>query len=430
MFRPLSETKFINDANLVSYWKLDGNSNDSKSSNNGTDTNITYGTNYAVQSNFGQGASFNGTSSKIDLGNAIVPSTEITLSCWVYIISPFNNYRGIISKKYNTSDTYSYLIQQTDTAKILQLVWTLNGSNSYINSSAIVENNKWYHIVSTIKTGDSAKIYINGKLDTSTSIPSGNILYNSSYNTTLGTRSLSDYFNGYIDDVAIFNRALSSAEVNELYQSYTLGEYIPNSNTKLLLHLNGNSTDSSGNNNNGTDTSITYGLGYGRFGQGATFTSSATSNIHGTNSITYSAITYSLWVKLNAQPENGKWFFFIDNTGTIDGGVAYLNNSGQYRLYNYPNWEEYQIPTNTWINIIATNDGSYFKMYINGKQIMNQSGSRVGASTGYYIGNYHNLGSNYVTNGSIDEIIIENRAWTAAEIAKYYTMTKGRFGIL
>ena len=47
----------------------------------------------------------------------------------------------------------------------------------------------------------------------------------------------------------------------------SLGEYIPNSNTKLLLHLNGNSTDSSGNGNNGTDTNITYGLGYGKFGQ-------------------------------------------------------------------------------------------------------------------------------------------------------------------
>ena len=38
-FRPLSETKFINDANLVAYYPLDGNSTDVKNGYNGTDTN-------------------------------------------------------------------------------------------------------------------------------------------------------------------------------------------------------------------------------------------------------------------------------------------------------------------------------------------------------------------------------------------------------
>lgn len=84
-----------------------------------------------------------------------------------------------------------------------------------------------------------------------------------------------DLFSGSIDDTFLFSRALSAGEVAELYQSMTLGEYLPNSNTKLLLHLNGSSADSSGNNNNGTDTSITYSQANGKFGQGAGFDSTS-----------------------------------------------------------------------------------------------------------------------------------------------------------
>ena len=64
MFRPLSATKFINDANLVSYWKLDGNSNDSKGSNNGTDTGMSYSAGL-----FDSAGVFNGSSSNINIAN-------------------------------------------------------------------------------------------------------------------------------------------------------------------------------------------------------------------------------------------------------------------------------------------------------------------------------------------------------------------------
>ena len=65
--------------NLVSYWKLDGNSNDSVGSNNGSDTNITYGTSYGK---INQGALFNGTSSKI-LTNYQPTYADTTIAGWI-----------------------------------------------------------------------------------------------------------------------------------------------------------------------------------------------------------------------------------------------------------------------------------------------------------------------------------------------------------
>src|ERR1051326_1866471 len=62
MGKEIYRTKLFNDPALVSYWRFEGNSNDSKGSNNGSDTSITYS---SGNGNFGQGAGFNGSSSKI-----------------------------------------------------------------------------------------------------------------------------------------------------------------------------------------------------------------------------------------------------------------------------------------------------------------------------------------------------------------------------
>ena len=216
-----------------------------------------------------------------------------------------------------------------------------------------------------------------------------------------------------------------------------LGEYIGAGSgvTKLLLHLNGNSNDSSGNGNNGTDTNISYSNDYGKFGQGARFSNSIIKvpnlGVSGT-----SARTYSVWSKINditAQNDliyNGSW--------TIDGrGIDLLiwsTNPGALVLFMLSTrfyTANSLISQGIWYNFIFTFDGgatsttSNVSLYINGeKQAISKSGKgNINTdNSGYYIGNN-------TSRADIDEVIIENRAWTAVEVRKYYTMAKGRFGI-
>jgi len=70
------------DANCISYWRFEGNSNDTKGAHNGTDTNITYGTEYG---RFNQGALFNGSTSKIVTANnsGISGNAVFSFSIWV-----------------------------------------------------------------------------------------------------------------------------------------------------------------------------------------------------------------------------------------------------------------------------------------------------------------------------------------------------------
>ncbi|MEK7174285.1 MAG: hypothetical protein AAB759_01355, partial [Patescibacteria group bacterium] len=56
----LYSTSFFSDSNLLNYYRFEGNSNDSKGSNNGTDTNISYSSSYGK---FGQGSLFQTASS-------------------------------------------------------------------------------------------------------------------------------------------------------------------------------------------------------------------------------------------------------------------------------------------------------------------------------------------------------------------------------
>src|ERR1039458_7799243 len=74
----------ISTSGLVSYYKLDANSNDSVGSNNGTDTAISYATAGVV----GNCATFNGTTSKIDLGasaNLNFTSSDFSFSFWINV---------------------------------------------------------------------------------------------------------------------------------------------------------------------------------------------------------------------------------------------------------------------------------------------------------------------------------------------------------
>jgi len=228
--------------------------------------------------------------------------------------------------------------------------------------------------------------------------------------------------------------------VAELYQSMTLGEYLPNSNTKLLLHLNGSSADSSGNNNNGTDTAITYSQANGKFGQGAGF--------NGTTSLIYipsnlgiagnGDITMSGWFKLNTEPTSGQVQIFMETASNLtatryfqiyytnNGGTIYFNLDSSAPavplLYNIT------LGITNWYHIAVSRNSTTAFLYINGVLVL-QGAIGTYAS---YSANEFNIGSALADDlkANVDEVIVENRVWTPQQVQKYYTNSKGRFGIV
>ena len=70
----------------------------------------------------------------------------------------------------------------------------------------------WHHAVATWDNSDEAKLYVDNQLvDTDSDTPNS---FDLSQNVRLGRPTNSTrYFNGYLDDVRLYNRALSAEEV-------------------------------------------------------------------------------------------------------------------------------------------------------------------------------------------------------------------------
>ena len=154
-------------------------------------------------------ATFNGSSDYIQLPDPF-SHTNHTIACWAYLDNSsatriiFDNREGSgdgIVVYFDSSDRPSYLV---------------NGA--FRNTSTAYEN-VWVYIVGTYD-GGTQKLYIDGSLITSQSTSQ---TISTANNAIIGRRRdlVADYFKGNLANVAIWNRALSSDEINSvMWKSY------------------------------------------------------------------------------------------------------------------------------------------------------------------------------------------------------------------
>jgi len=189
--------------NLLAYYKLDGNSNDSVGSNNGTDTSISY-----VSGKINQSALFNGTNSSVTLTISQIPTNTITYNYWIK--SSSTTYQNIIRGEKLGMLSTIYLNKVRN--------YLYNGTWNTSDSNTSVNDGNW-HMVTVTYNGSSIKTYIDGVLDKTDTI-----------SITLTSPSTDFWFgreisagqavlNGYLDEVGLWSRALSSTEVTQLYNS-------------------------------------------------------------------------------------------------------------------------------------------------------------------------------------------------------------------
>lgn len=215
----LINNSLYNDANLVSYWRFEGNSNDSKGSNNGTDTSITYSTG---NGKFGQGAGFTAGSSMITVGtdSSLNCSSAITISMWV---NPATFSAGAKAFYFRGNATFtSYLdFRQKSNAGNLQYITSVGGAETdWETDASHLTAGTWTHVAVVHTSGSEPLIYVNGSSVAITkTYGSGNSLPN----VATGLAGFGEEvdtvkeYGGAMDDAAIFSRALSASEVASIY---------------------------------------------------------------------------------------------------------------------------------------------------------------------------------------------------------------------
>lgn len=151
------------------------------------------------------------------------PDTAITVLGWVKRTSA-TDYGLCISKRRHPSiapiNSYglgcgSLIAGYND--KLMGTISTSNNTDVYIGDVNTISDNTWYFVAMTYSSGKGElKYYVNGNL-TETKNVTGNIVYSTNYPLVLGgANQLNYHWNGAIDDIKIFNIALSPSQIDSI----------------------------------------------------------------------------------------------------------------------------------------------------------------------------------------------------------------------
>ncbi|MRR30930.1 hypothetical protein EG834_11535, partial [bacterium] len=192
-------------ANPVSWWRAESNAADFAGMHPGTvGGGLAYSNGW-----YGKAFAFNGKDASVSLGPWFnLP--QFTIAMWVKPGHVQPQYADIIDNNHDTGRSWviQHLNQSTDLTT--KWTWTVLGREA-INFDLYSE--VWQHLAITRDAGNVSRLYINGAL-AATNAGNGPVSYTGSQNFYLGRHhSLGRYFNGQLDEVMVFNRALDPAEL-------------------------------------------------------------------------------------------------------------------------------------------------------------------------------------------------------------------------
>ena len=232
---------------LVGWWPFNGNANDESGNGNNGSVN---GTTLAFD-RFGKSNSayaFDGVSNYIDVPTSSTienyPNGQ-TISFWFTISSYPNDGKEhyIISKTSSNGQGSSYFqifLSNYTSVNTLNYRYGVSANQSSQGSNipfAQIQLNTWYNICFTTDL-TTTKTYLNGVLfmtyNQYSSIGSNSA--NLSFGKPWSTSSSYNYFNGQMDDIGLWNRALDSSEISKLYTGCVLS--ITNEPTNQSVNIN------------------------------------------------------------------------------------------------------------------------------------------------------------------------------------------------
>jgi hypothetical protein len=214
--KSLGETVPNRDEGLVGYWNFDEGKGDATkdSSKYGNDGKIT-GTQWA-KGVLGSALQFNGVSDYVNMRSPRSGSHDKAVSVEAWIQSTGNN--GNANLVFAGPECHGFGIW-IQSGRVFGGLWNSEGTQFNAISSSSPTPEQWCHVAMTcdMDIGKVVRLYINGKLD-STSAATGTAIRSGYATIDIGGRMPNQwYFNGLIDEVKIYNRALSEVEIRNSY---------------------------------------------------------------------------------------------------------------------------------------------------------------------------------------------------------------------
>jgi hypothetical protein len=167
-------------------------------------------TSWSAAGKFGGALSFNGSSSWVTVADAndLDLTSALTLEAWVRPSALGSAWRTVVFKERPGGVVYSVYANQSTGRPVSQL-W-LGSERSAVGSGGLALN-AWSHVASTYD-GSMLRLYVDGALVSSTAA-SGNMAASTGVLRVGGNGVWPEWFAGLIDEVRVYNRALSASEI-------------------------------------------------------------------------------------------------------------------------------------------------------------------------------------------------------------------------
>jgi hypothetical protein len=435
---------------LVGHWKFDGNAKDStpnqlKGTNNGADLT----TDRKGQSN--KAYDFvSANSDYITLPSGTGNYTSgFAITGWLKTTTTSNG-RPLINRRGGTTQ-YDIFLDNSGTN-----IAIYTGGGSWVTwTNATVNDGSWHHIALVFSSSTSATMYFDGVSKGGKTLSPA--ISSQSVTAVIGanTGGSANHFNGQMDDIRLYNRTLSAAEITELYESYDNRVSVSTLQKGLVGNwtfddaADGTAKDSTPYRNGGTVTGATTTTD--RKGQ-----SNKAYSFDGTNdeldvgdADTFSfgdgsndsTMTITAWINATDTAANrdivtkwaaddvpqAEWVFRVDSSDKL----AFFARDVSAGV-NINRTSDSAVTQGSWIHVVVTYDGTGGATAMNGVTLYSNGASIASTATnnaGYVamepdtasvvIGEQHDPASNDF-NGSIDDVRIYNRVLTAAEITALY----------
>lgn len=446
-----STTASYNTTGLVAHWKLDEGSGTTTadSSGNGNTGTLTNGPTWTTGKLAGA-VSFDGTNDYIGVpsSSSLNNLSALTVTAWIRpndVDSP----KRIVTKSTEccmsqSSGGWRFIVSDNASAldKGLDFNVDYSGTNLDLNKNNLLTTGTWQHVAVTwdgTSSASGAHIYVNGQVVSSydgSDDPTGSRVDDSGTALGIGGRSSGlnpgDWFDGNIDDVRVYNRVLSAAEIAALYSNTS-----PPVGMWLLDDGSGTTaTDSAGSNNGTLTNGPVWQPSGGHDGGGAVQFDGTNDYINVPYYVTGGqSMTASFWMKptgiydyqyplsSNTDAGNKLWNIYTHADGTIS--LDYIDAPGTY--YTLSSTTTPITTANTWYHVVAVFDvtdtvggNGTAHVYVNGWEIPLDSNA---------FSDWFGVGSPPLTigkdrdgqfDGLIDDVRVWDRALSTNEVADLY----------
>ncbi len=443
---------------LKAHWTFDGGdttpSTSTDRSGNGVHATRQGGV-ATIRGIVGQGMFFDGAGDD-DILTYTTPSITDAISISLWYKTNTTTLPGDFGNRFMISGATigtPFISLNTDGSAFPYVTLRIGGTSRNLSSNVRSRLNKWTHVVATWNgSGTPIRIYVDGILrNTSASFSGALSGMDGTTTSSIGRdkTAVSSEFFGSLDDIRIYNRALSNAEVSELYKmannktskTDTVRVQPKNSLVGHWTFDGGNmtsvtSTDISGQGNHGTSTIISATRG--KIGQGLDFKdSNYFVNLGDPSSLRLTTqFTISSWIKVRAHKNYNQVFMkndanldfyglVLDANGNLTGQVG--NGGSNVTLVGNSD-----LSTNKWYHVAATyNSGlasGNLKLYINGVEDTYVGNGNFTSGVGDTTGGYTNIAKDPVNgrnfDGALDDVRVYSRPLAPAEIMALYKAGK------